>query len=238
MSGILALAGSSAFAQVLTHDYHLNNTLADSLGGPALVGLGGTVSPTGYAFGADQGLSLSSAINANNYSIEVDFSLDTTGGYRKIVDFKNLTSDNGVYNLNTDVNFYNQSFSGAGVIPTATPVDLIITRDGASGLLEGYINGTPEISFNDLALQQATFSGPNNIINFFVDDFDTGQGEASGGDVTRIKIWDGALTADQVESGQLPGRGGVPDMPCTAGLMSVAMAGVAALKRFANRPSR
>lgn len=42
-----------------TFVYDLNGTLAEANGGPALVAHGGTLGPTGYAFGPNTGLSVS-----------------------------------------------------------------------------------------------------------------------------------------------------------------------------------
>ena len=66
--------------------------------------------PTSYTFGAQQGLSLSSAfsgIQNADYSIYLNFEFDTLSGFRKILDFKNLASDDGLYNLSTNLNYFN-----------------------------------------------------------------------------------------------------------------------------------
>ena len=93
-------------ALATTFTYDLNNSLAETGGGPSLTSLGGTLGPTGYTFGANQGLSLTNVIGAGTpYSIELRFSFDATSGFRRILDFKDRTSDTGLYNLNTAVNF-------------------------------------------------------------------------------------------------------------------------------------
>src|SRR5262249_8472628 len=46
----------------LIHDYELNNTYADSMGGPSLQPNGGTLSSGSYTFGANQGLTLNNAL--------------------------------------------------------------------------------------------------------------------------------------------------------------------------------
>src|SRR5271165_6304635 len=85
ISGMLVTAS----AATLTHNYDLTSSLNDTLWGPPLVSDGGTLSASGYTFGANQGLSLSSALtDAGNYSILMDFSFSTLTGYRKILDFK------------------------------------------------------------------------------------------------------------------------------------------------------
>src|SRR6476659_3669377 len=91
---------------LLIHDYELNGSYADEFGGPAVVPAGGTLNATNYSFGANEGLSLSNAIDSSNYSIELDFQFSTTSGYRKIIDFNDRADDEGLYNYNTDLNFY------------------------------------------------------------------------------------------------------------------------------------
>jgi len=106
----LLLALPAAWGSTLTHDYDLTSSLNDQVGSAALVSLGGSISGSGYTFAANQGLNLSSALaNIANYSILMDFSFQNLSGYRKILDFKNLASDDGLYNLSTDLNYFNFS---------------------------------------------------------------------------------------------------------------------------------
>ena len=56
---VLASADAPCLAGII-HDYELNGSFADSLGGPALVPAGGTLNATNYSFAPNQGLSLSS----------------------------------------------------------------------------------------------------------------------------------------------------------------------------------
>ncbi len=104
----------SSHAASVTHIYELNGTFADTLGGPAIVSNGGTLGPTGYTFGAGQGLNVSNAINPSTYAIEMLLRIDVTSGYRKLIDFKALAADTGLYNLNTALNFYNVATGPSG----------------------------------------------------------------------------------------------------------------------------
>ena len=71
----LLLGGVGHAKAALIHDYELNNSYADILGGPSLVPNGGTLEASGYTLAANQGLSLSNAIDPNNYSIQMGVSL-------------------------------------------------------------------------------------------------------------------------------------------------------------------
>ena len=97
-----------------SHVYRLDGTLADEKGGPSLVADGGTLTSTGYTFGPNQGLSLSNVFSGGSYSIVFRFALSQVDGYRKIIDFKNRTSDFGLSDYNTTADFYPQGFGPLG----------------------------------------------------------------------------------------------------------------------------
>jgi hypothetical protein len=79
-------------------------------------------------------------------------------------------------------------------LPAFAPVtfaDLLLTRD-ASGLFTAQVNGSTVLSFTDSS-SLATFSGPNNIAYFFIDDLQSlathpTQLEAGTGFIDFIKI--------------------------------------------------
>ena len=209
----LLLAAPAVWGATLTHDYDLTSSLNDQVGSTALVSLGGSISGSGYTFAANQGLNLSSVLSdVGNYSILMDFSFQSLSGYRKILDFQNLTSDTGVYNLSTDLNYYNSAFGPNGAFTANTAARVIITRDSATQLVTGYVNGISQFSFTD-STSGATFTGTNGIIRFFQDDNITGQNESSAGVSTRISIYDGALTSLEVAGlgGPQSAAPGVPE---------------------------
>lgn len=233
--GVIFLALSTvapAQAADLTHLYTLNSTLTDSLGGPNLISAGGVLPPTGsYTFNANQGLSLSNAINPTNYSILIDFSFDTTTSFRKIVDFKALSGDDGLYNLNSFLNFFPTQTGPANQILLGTLARVVITRDGTSNLVTGYVNGVQQIQFADSS-SIATFSATNNIINFFQDDSATSGREASSGSLSQIAIYEGALTTQDAAFLGGPNVLGVPEPSQLLGLLSLGIiGGVASIRR-------
>ncbi len=225
-------------AQVVTHIYELDGSYSDSLGGPALSPLGGTLNPTNYSFAANQGLTLSNGlVDPANYSIETIFNFTTLSGFRKIVDFKNRTSDNGLYDLNTALNFFPVTTGPAGAFSAGVNAHLVLTRDGVTKLVTGYVNGVSQSSFSFTDSSDfAVFTGPSNIAQFFIDDPGTG-GEASAGVVDRIRIYDGVLSGAQVTAlfngGPPPGLpiNGVPEPSAMVMLMGAGAAGLALLPR-------
>ena len=170
------------FAGADTFTYELNGSYAASNGGPSLVPLGGTLGPTGYTFGVQQGLSLSGTGAFDVYSIDIHFRFDDVSasfnGFQRILDFQNRTSDSGLYDHGGGLALFAATGSGdpsagsaAPVFTNATMADLLMTRN-ANGLFSAFVNGTFAFSVTDT--DGATkFAGPDNIIYFFMDDFQT-----------------------------------------------------------------
>ncbi len=181
---LTTLAASSTFAATL-HDYQLNGTYADALGGPPLSPDGGTLGATGYTFAANQGLNASGITNGSVYSIDMVFQLTDIGGYRKILDFSDRGPDTGLYMLDGALNFYNV-VTGSSTIAANQTADVRLDRD-AAGTVTGFVNGVQEIQFADTG-NIAVFNTPAQIMRFFEDDNATGQHEASGGFVDSITI--------------------------------------------------
>jgi hypothetical protein len=228
LSGLLMTASGATLA----HNYVLSSSLNDTLGGPSLVADGGTQSATGYSFGANQGLNLSSALsNSDDYSILMDFSFSDLTGYRKILDFQDRASDNGLYNLNTTLDFYPVAAGGPIFSPNVL-ARVVLTRDAGTKTVTGYVNGAQQLTFNDSTTPLAVFSATNNIIRFFEDDNVTGQREASAGLATEIQIYNGALTGDQVAllGGPAP-VSGVPE-PAALTLVGLGLLSLGLVRRI------
>jgi hypothetical protein len=217
ISATIMLAGIASSTRADTFTYLLdNNTLADANGGPSLVSYGGTLS-NGYTFGVQQGLSLSGTNAFDVYSIDIHFYFNDVNasfdGFQRILDFKNRTSDSGLYDHSGGLALFAATGSGdpsAGkdfVFTNGTMVDLLVTRN-ASGLFSAYVNGN--LAFSVMDTDGATrFSGPGNIMYFFIDDFQTllnHPPEAGSGFVDFIQVTTpGAPVPGPVAGAGLPG---------------------------------
>src|SRR5262245_9435778 len=199
ISATMMLPGVAPIARADTFTYNLNNSLKAQDGDPPLVSYGGTVGHTGYTFGVQQGLSLRGTGAFDVYSIDIQFYFDDINGsaagngYERILDFKNRALDTGLYNKNGFLIFFiagnTYTLSPGPVFASGQIADLLLTRS-ATGLFSAYVNDNLALSFSDSA-GLTTFSAPDNIIWFFMDDFQTLQNyppEAGSGFVDRIRI--------------------------------------------------
>jgi hypothetical protein len=194
-------SATSAEAATLSHLYNLNGTLTDSLGGPSLVSNDGTIGAGGYTFDANEGPSLSNAVTQDNYSILMDFSIsDTDGnnGYKKLIDFNNLAADTGVYNYLKSLTFYPGPTGTMSTFVAGTLARLVITRDAGTKNFVAYVNGLQQIAFTDTGDAAVFDPLKSNIIQFLRDDTATSGREASAGLLTKIAIYDGAVTGQDV----------------------------------------
>lgn len=193
----LLSCATSANAATLLHNYKFQGNLNDSLGGTALIADGGTLGPSNYSFDKNQGLTLSNGLAAgDSYSIALNFNFTTLNGWQKIVDFNGLVPDSGFYTLDNTLNFYPVT-NGSTPLLGLTNADVVITRDSSTNVFTAYLNGVQELTFLDSS-SLAVFSSANNIIHFFEDDATTGNNEAAPGVINSIRIWDGALSANEV----------------------------------------
>jgi len=218
--GFVATTG----AATILHDYKLQDSLADFRGGPDLVGLGGVLSSTGYAFTGGHGLSLSGALlRPGDYSIAMDFSFAELASFRKILDMHNRTTDSGFYTLQSALVYYAVIAAPNQILSPNVSATVLLTRSASTGTLSAYVDGVLQFSAVD-TVDQAIFDGPGNIIHFFTDDTKV-TGDDPTGTVHRIRIYDGAVTSKQ--AGDLDAIATTSPEPATVSLLGVALAGLA-----------
>lgn len=204
------LGAGSASAQNLIHAYEFNGNLLDALGGPAAINNGATVGATGLTFGNGQGPSLSGVLPVSVYSVEFRFSLEFVDGYRRLLDFKNQTTDRGLYVRDGGLVFFDETDNlPINVVAPNVSTHVVLTRS-LSGLVTGYLNGVQRFQFDDSLNQFATFSETNSIGTFFRDD-GVIAGENSPGFVDFIHVYDGVLSGTQVAA--LANSGGTAAAP-------------------------
>jgi hypothetical protein len=208
-------AGAMVSDAAARADYLFQNTLASSVGSPPpLVNLGdsnafqresiGVVPRTVLAFPRGNGLVLpaaTSVIPRDSYTIVAFFRFDEVSGYRRIADFKDGTSDTGLYVYNGTLHFYSGINGREQAIMPNAWVQVALTRDRTRNVA-GYVNGVQQFSFVDDD-DSAVISAADTL-RFFRDDNAVSE-EQSAGAVARIRLYDRPLSAREiVELSRLP----------------------------------
>lgn len=203
--------------------YAFANSLNDSQGDPALVANGGTVGSGVYNFGANQGLTFTdTAFDPTNYTIELNFSFQTLSSWKKIIDFANLGADQGLYSLNSSLQFYNVATSSTTDFTANTPVDIVLTRSSATSLVTGYVNGISVLSFTDSGNIAVAGTAGSPVI-FFTDDHNTSQNEASAGAANWIRLYNQPLSSAEVLKLYQTGSPAMVPEPTTTGLLAAGL---------------
>ena len=190
-----------------TADYYFQGSLESSLGtapdlveverGSSVFTVDGRTGVTVLRFAGGRGLALAPTtpvIRSSEYSIEVLFRFDLLAGYRKVIDFKNGSADDGLYVLDGCLTFFPKEHDALTKIGSDSYVQIVLTRDAADRVV-GYVDGVRQFAFNDRGGLAKV--GGSDSLRFFVDDVTT-TGEWSSGAVSQIRLFDQALTANEV----------------------------------------
>jgi len=205
----------------LKADYQFNGDLNSSVpGAPPATNLTGSGGPNSFAqdavdgytrttlrFPFNSGVSVSTAgvIPNNSFTIVFLFKLDAVTGFRRIIDFKNGTSDDGGYIQ--DGRIEDEPITNAQIEPS-TYIQVAVVRD-ASGNVRVYRDGFLKFTLNPN--DDGSLISPDNILRFFQDDL-VSCCEASAGNVARIRLYDIPLTTPQIQAlDRLPNANGGGD---------------------------
>ncbi len=200
--GLLAALGAAPAlaAPAPTHSYEFSGNLSDAFGGPAMTYTAGALNtfvgsgPSGgLHFAANQGPNVSGAFaNTGVYSMEMYFSLENLDNYRRLLDFKDGTTDTGLYFKAGALAFYGENIIKSVGAAAGSMGHLVVTRD-AQATFSAYYNGAQVFAFNDID-NRTRLTGPGGIVRFFDDD----GAEAAPGFVDFIRTYDVALSAADV----------------------------------------
>ena len=202
------------------HMYFFMNTLGEVNGnGPTLTqNLSASCSPTPaggsyitdnlcasattvFAFNRYAGLNYPNPnLVTSTYTINVYWKFSTYGGgYARIIDFSNSTSDAGIYCLGNQLNFFpNGNIGGAGLFVDGNYYLLSMVRDGSTNMIKVYINGVFLSSYNDASNTYKLATNTTPLI-FFRDDNPV-PCEARDGRVKYISIINTTSTDAQITS--------------------------------------
>ncbi len=126
------------------------------------------------------------------HTIELYFKFQNLSGWRRIVDYKNRTSDTGPYAYSGYIQFYNVVTSGAFTFAPNVYAHVVLTRSNTNPFpYNMYVDGVLRATFND-----ATALGvmdANNLLRFFQDDLVV-QNEASAGTIALMRLYNYVVT--------------------------------------------
>ena len=212
---VIFLYATNSHAATLINQYDLQGDFTDTLGaGDNLT----PVNTSTSSFGSDAwtwtastdpggGLILDSSItDPTNYSLGFRVSYEQVGpSWRKIVAFKGNTTDNGLYFYNANLQFYPFGVNAAVTFQPNTFYDFIFSRSG--DVMSVYIveqNGDVTKVYEETDLGNSSVpiaNGDKYQFQLFMDDLVVTGEWTSGGAVEIIRVWDGALTEDEINSG-------------------------------------
>lgn len=95
----------------------------------------------------------------------MQFGFNAVSGYRKVVDFKNRTSDTGLYVQSSNLNFYGAAAGGGSPFAADHMSVLVFTRESSTNSVTGYVDGAQNLQFVDSG-SLGIFSGTNGIAFF------------------------------------------------------------------------
>jgi hypothetical protein len=204
-----------------TADYQFNGNFKSSVGSaPKLKEVG----PSG-AFGKERihghkqgvwkwqegtGLKLEHADNflahhGGTYTIVLLVNLDNTDGYRKLIDFKDLHKDAGLYVQDDYLYVYDLEESSIPYVTASSWFQITMTRD-KHGKVKAYaaqvcppmdicLVGEQLVSVDDPDKDEAL--GSTRVLHFLMNDR-TQSGEETGGIIGRLRLYDSALSRKKV----------------------------------------
>jgi hypothetical protein len=147
-----------------------------------------------YRFKRNSGVQFNNALAGNfldsTYSIEMYFVFDDVTGYKRVIDWKNRTTDLGAYILSGLLDFYPYATSDSAMVVAGEYTYYVLTRNGLTKELKIYSNANLGIDFTD-ASNDAVID-TSHVLNFFQDDL-IAQNEASPGAVALLDLYNYVL---------------------------------------------
>jgi hypothetical protein len=148
-----------------------------------------------YRFASNCGVNFddnaTNALAIGDYTIEIYASLDTTLSYRKLIDYKNLNDDGGLYINDSSLDFYNILNTNNHLYLPGQYVFTTISRNNATQKVKLYVNGNIVDSVADT--NGDALYNSYKLLRFFQNDTLNIFQEASAGKVAYIGIYNYVL---------------------------------------------
>ncbi len=132
------------------------------------------------------------------YTIEMYMALDVAGGYVKLIDYKNLADDVGLYDNQRACTFRGPGSVSGEYFEDARYSFVTITRDAGTKEVKMYVNGGFVDGFTDSDHDYAVYDG-NKTLRFLQDDKYSSGSETSSGNIAFLRIYNYPLDAVAVK---------------------------------------
>jgi hypothetical protein len=214
LTALITITASSAIAQTtLISEFDFNGNLNDNLGNSTCISHNNlTTSYTSGTFnwtavdtsGNGGGLQITlpdTLFTEDNYSVFMRFQFSETSSYNKIIDYSNLSFDQGLY-VNGSLRLYSSGNYGPVTIPADSTIQILLTRDSITDSTIVYLWDGINLSAQSVSYDQngdfiASLSGNERMLYLFADDSLTLTEYTSTGSVDQIRIWNGVVGIDE-----------------------------------------
>lgn len=199
---ILLLAFTASGRAQVAYKYYLQGNMDEATAGPALIPTCADTFITDtfpayslirpvYRFSSNCGLNFddaaTNALAIGDYTIEMYVSLDSTLSYRKLIDYKNLNDDGGLYINDSSLDFYNIINTNNHLYIPGQYMFTTISRNNATQKVRLYANGNIVDSFADT--NGDAIYNAYKLLRFFQNDTLNVFTEASAGKVAYLAIY-------------------------------------------------
>jgi len=141
----------------------------------------------------------SNFIQSGSYTIELYTELDSISGYRKLIDYKNLSVDMGLYDNDDACTFRGPGTVSGDLFTRGAYAFVVITRDGATKTVKLFVNGSYVDGFNDADFDYAVYDASKTLRFLQDDNYSTGM-ECSSGNIAMLTIYNTAIDDGTVKS--------------------------------------
>lgn len=171
------------------------------------------ISPCGkkgvYHFGENCGFTFENkGFIGAEHTIELYFKFDNLKSWKRIVDYKNRTSDTGPYAFDNQIEFYKIAISKNFPFRENRYAHVVLVRE-ANENYSLYVDGVPRAMFRDI--NELGIPSREDVLHFFRDDLQV-PNECSSGTIAFLRIYNYAVNSQQIAEN-------TKKMPCPTNLI-------------------
>ena len=138
-------------------------------------------------------------IGSGAYTIEMYLEQDNISGYNKLIDYLNLTEDDGLYENDGACTFRGPGNVSGDVFIRGAYNFVAITRDGTTKKVRMYVNGQYIDEFTDDGERKVAMYDGNKTLRFLQDDNYSDGKEAPSGNIAFLRIFNYAADEQAIK---------------------------------------